>query len=115
MWTLYTCAGQRSMFWSMQAPQLQSSDLIAPITAHGHHHNYWCISQGQPLAVAVTIAVAHTHTQAHTHAHTERDQSSFNTPTAPRSPSQSNPLTTQLILAPSPYLPPPSAEASHLH
>lgn len=99
--------------WSMRTPQSQSSHLAAPITAHGHHHKYWCISQGQPLS---SCSCSHTRTQAHTHTHasTEWDQSSFNTPTAPRSPSQSNPLTTQLIFAPSPHLPPPSA-ATHAH
>lgn len=63
-WTLHTCAGQRSMLWSMQAAQSPSSDLIAPITAHGHHRNYWCISQGQPLS---SCSRSHTHTHARTH------------------------------------------------
>lgn len=74
MWTLYTCAGQRSMFWSMQAPQLQSSDLIAPITAHGHHHNCWCISQGQPLSsCSRSHNRSRTHTRKHTHMHTQSE------------------------------------------
>lgn len=54
-------------------------------------NNPGCIFQGQPSS---------SHTRTHTRAHTEI-KSSFSTPTYPRSPSQSNPLTTQPIVAPS--------------